>query len=98
MVKTKGRRSRAAPDDSLGGRVRKIRRGRALTQEQLAARADLSPDVISRVETGQREPQPSTIRKLADALSVEVEYLTGAPAPVAAQSMTGNVAGREQDR
>jgi transcriptional regulator with XRE-family HTH domain len=48
-----------------------------MTQIQLAERCGLSPATIVRIERNQREPQPSTLRKLADALDIDPSELTG---------------------
>jgi transcriptional regulator with XRE-family HTH domain len=50
----------------------KIRRSRGLSQRALARVADMSPSSIYEIETGRRKPNPSTLRKLAAALGVEV--------------------------
>ena len=42
-----------------------------LIQEELAARAEVQPLTISRIETDQVEPRYSTIRMLARALGVD---------------------------
>jgi DNA-binding XRE family transcriptional regulator len=52
--------------------LRRIRRMRGLSQLDLAALSGVSQYTITEVETGRREPRPSTLRKLADALEVEV--------------------------
>lgn len=46
-----------------------------MTQEELAEASGVSRSTISRLETAARAPRPSTVRKLADALGVEPEYL-----------------------
>jgi transcriptional regulator with XRE-family HTH domain len=50
----------------------KIRRSKGLSQRALARVADMSPSSIYEIETGRRKPNPSTLRKLAAALGVEV--------------------------
>ena len=67
------------PSDGFGARLREARLGRALSQAELAEKAGISSDVITKAECGHRRPQPRTIRKLADALEVDVEYLTRSP-------------------
>jgi transcriptional regulator with XRE-family HTH domain len=59
----------------IGEEVKKWRLRRAMTQIQLAEKCGLSPATIVRIERNQREPQPSTIRKLADALSIDPKEL-----------------------
>jgi transcriptional regulator with XRE-family HTH domain len=56
-------------------RLKSIRLRKALTQRELAERADLSQATIVTLETGQAEARPSTVRKLADALGVEPQAL-----------------------
>jgi transcriptional regulator with XRE-family HTH domain len=61
----------------IGEKLKKIRTRRFLTQEELAARAGVSPATIVRVERNQAEPHISTMRKLAEALDVEPTELLG---------------------
>src|SRR3712207_3783386 len=63
-----------AQEGSFGGRLRRLREAAGLTQEELASRAGLSSDAVSRLERGQRKhPYPHTVRALADALSLSEE-------------------------
>jgi transcriptional regulator with XRE-family HTH domain len=50
----------------------KIRRSKGFSQRSLAEAADMSPSSIYEIETGRRKPNPSTLKKLAAALGVEV--------------------------
>ncbi len=75
MVKTKASNPAAR---EIGARVREVREGRALTQQEVARRAGLAMDAVSRIENGYRKPRPSTLQRLAEALDVAVERLTGA--------------------
>jgi transcriptional regulator with XRE-family HTH domain len=60
----------------IGTQLRAARERALLTQRELAARADVQPLTISRIETDKVEPRYSTIRKLAKALGVDpVELL-----------------------
>ena len=52
-------------------RLRAIRERSALTQQELADLAGVGRATIVRVEAGDREPFPRTIRKLARALRVK---------------------------
>ena len=61
----------------VSSRVRTARRGRNLTQTELAAAAGVSVDTINKLEGGKTQPHPRTLRKVAAALGVEVEVLTG---------------------
>lgn len=62
--------------EHIGDRVRAVRRRRALTQAELAESAGVSVDTVVKLEGGRHEPRPATVRKLAAALNVGVEYLT----------------------
>jgi transcriptional regulator with XRE-family HTH domain len=62
----------------IGDRLRDLRKRKLLTQEQLAERSGVGIATIVRVERNQVEPWGSTIRKLAEALSVEPEELVKA--------------------
>lgn len=75
MVKTKTSDPAAR---EIGARVKEVREGRALTQQEVAKRAGLAMDAMSRIENGYRKPRPSTLQRLAAALDVAVERLTGA--------------------
>jgi HTH-type transcriptional regulator, competence development regulator len=54
-----------------GERLRRIRKGRLLTQVELSEITGVAQDSISALELGKREAHPGTIRKLAEALGVE---------------------------
>ena len=58
-----------------GVKLRGLRRGRAWSQRDLARESGVSQDTIARLETGRREAQPRTLRRLADALRVEPREL-----------------------
>ena len=59
----------------IGDRLRDLRKRSLLTQRQLADRSGVGVTTIIRIERNQVEPQGSTIRKLAVALSVAPEEL-----------------------
>jgi transcriptional regulator with XRE-family HTH domain len=46
-----------------------------LTQEELAAQADLGKNTVNRIERNLTEPHMSTLRKIAQALGVEPHEL-----------------------
>jgi transcriptional regulator with XRE-family HTH domain len=54
-----------------GMRLLRLREERALSQRDLSARAGVAPDTIGQIEREERNAQPRTIRKLAEALGVE---------------------------
>lgn len=59
----------------LALRLRETRRAMGYTQATLAARAGLAPAAISHFENGVRRPSAKNLERLADALSVSVDYL-----------------------
>jgi transcriptional regulator with XRE-family HTH domain len=60
--------------------VREIRLRRGLSQADLSAMTGVAEFTISEIESGKRaNPRPSTLRKLAQALEVEVADLYGDP-------------------
>jgi transcriptional regulator with XRE-family HTH domain len=56
----------------LGARLKEIRRARGFTQEALAEKVDLTPQYLSRLESGHQSPSVKTVAKLAEALNVEL--------------------------
>ncbi len=52
--------------------VRRIRLEKGLSQQDLADESGVGQDTISGIESGRHEPRPSTLRKLAKTLDVEV--------------------------
>lgn len=63
----------------IGDRLREVREGRGLSQKDLSASSGVHFNTVSGVEGKRQKPHPSTLRKLAAALDIEVEDLTGAP-------------------
>lgn len=55
----------------LGENVRALRRERGLTQEELAARAEMERSYVSDLERGTRNPSVRALGRLAEALGVE---------------------------
>jgi transcriptional regulator with XRE-family HTH domain len=59
-------------------RLKRLRAGRGLTQEELAARAGLSVSLVMALEQGKRgNPRLDTLLKLAAALGVTLDELAG---------------------
>jgi transcriptional regulator with XRE-family HTH domain len=61
--------------DNIGQRVKEERQFRGWSQRDLARETGVNTDTISGIETGQHEPRPSTMRKLAEGLGIEVRDL-----------------------
>ncbi len=58
-----------------GVRLRKLRRERALSQQDVERMTGISQATISDLERGKREARASTLRKLAEMLEVEPKEL-----------------------
>jgi len=73
------RARRAYPMDlSIGDRLRRLRTERGLTQEELAAAADVSVDLVKKLEQGRRETaRLASLAALANAVDVSLSELVG---------------------
>lgn len=60
---------------ALGRRLRQMRRARELSQEALAALANVHPKHLSEIERANKDPRATTVIRLADALGVPVADL-----------------------
>jgi transcriptional regulator with XRE-family HTH domain len=58
-----------------GARLRWIRQRRGLSMRELGKKAGVNPLTIGRLEKGRRPAQFETVRKLTEALEVEVDEL-----------------------
>jgi len=58
-------------------RLRELREEKGITQSQLAKNLGFSRNTISQYETGAREPDIQTIKKLCDFFGVSAGYLLG---------------------
>ena len=61
--------------DKFGKRVKEIRKGKGITQEQLAESVNIEPPNISKIECGMHFPQPDKIEKIAKVLDVDIKDL-----------------------
>jgi len=71
---------RPAEDRRRMDRLAELRERRALTLRELAEMSGVAADTINQIELGHRKPRPSTLRKLARALGVDVEEFYAEPA------------------
>lgn len=60
--------------ETIGDKLRTLRRGRKLTQQELAERMDLSRATISNYEVGRRSPHLSELRRFAEFYGVSLDY------------------------
>lgn len=61
--------------ETIAERIRLAREHRGWTQEQLAVHADVSRSTIQNLETGRRQPQRSSLGRIATALGISVDAL-----------------------
>lgn len=52
--------------------LRELRESRVMTQAEVAAKMGVDASAVNRFETGKHKPFPSTVRKYAAALGVDV--------------------------
>ncbi|MEG1508882.1 MAG: helix-turn-helix transcriptional regulator [Clostridia bacterium] len=57
--------------------LRKIRKQNTLTLQKLADKLGTSPQVLSRYERGEHQPDQATLIKLADFFNVSIDFLLG---------------------
>jgi transcriptional regulator with XRE-family HTH domain len=63
----------------FAGRLRELRTGKGLTQQELAERSGITQGLISQYESGRVKPITGNLLKLARALNCTVEDITGDP-------------------
>lgn len=68
-------RTAKASREKLGENIRKARIEQGISQEQLGFEAEISRELVSRIENGQRNLSHDTIHKIAGALNLEVQEL-----------------------
>src|SRR5262249_36325089 len=67
--------------DWFAGRLRELREGAGLTQQELAERAGLTREGVAQLETGRREPAWRTVVSLCQALGAKADDFLHPPAP-----------------
>jgi transcriptional regulator with XRE-family HTH domain len=63
----------------IGENLERLRLRAALSQIELAEKAEVTPAAVNRIERNRVEPQMRTVRKLAKALEVEPHVLIEGP-------------------
>ena len=61
--------------DAIGRRIRYVRHGKKLTQEQVAERANISANYLSRIENGTARFSLGVLIQLIKALNISADYL-----------------------
>ena len=62
---------------SLGVRLRKVRKGKKLSQKEVAKRIEINNSCISNYERDYRTPPIETLVALADLYDISTDYLLG---------------------
>ena len=62
---------------TIGERIKKARKDKEMTLQQVADIMDCSPQMISQYENNKRKPKLTTIRRIATALDVTTSELIG---------------------
>ena len=61
-------------EDNIGKKLKTLRKGRGLSQQQLAERMEISRASISNYEVGRRSPHLSELRRFADFYGVGLDF------------------------
>ncbi len=56
----------------IGKRIQELRKSKKFSQEQIAEKADISPNYLSRIECGKENPTLDMLIKLTNALDIEM--------------------------
>lgn len=60
----------------VGRAIKVIRKAQAVTQDELAIYAGISPSHLQRIETGQRQPMEDTLKLICIRLGISSEDIT----------------------
>lgn len=74
----------------LGSAIRAARVSKGLSLRGVAASADISPSLLSQVETGKTQPSVGTLYAIVNVLEVSLDELMGMPARPAEPRATGD--------
>lgn len=61
--------------NTLGERIRLLRKQQGMSQEQLALKAEMAPSFIGEIERNTKKPSIESIEKIANALEISVSEL-----------------------
>lgn len=67
------------PESEIGKNIRRIRRERGLTLDELAHKTGITKGYLSKVETSDKAPPVSTLINIAEALGLAISALFGEP-------------------
>jgi transcriptional regulator with XRE-family HTH domain len=69
---------RSKPDAALAALLKRLRKEREITQEQLAFDAGITASALSRIERGLNDPGWTTVNRIANALRIPLVELVAA--------------------
>lgn len=64
----------------IGAKIKTLRKGRRLTQEELAEKLGITRATVSNYEVGRRAPHINELKRIADFFGVGVDYFGVVPA------------------
>ena len=64
----------------IGAKIKTLRKGRKLTQQELADRLGITRATVSNYEVGRRSPHISELKRIADYFGVGVDFFGVVPA------------------
>lgn len=67
-------------NNSIGAKLKTLRKGRKLTQEQAAEKLGITRATVSNYEVGRRSPHISELKRIADFYGVGLDYFGIVPA------------------
>ena len=66
-------------ENTLGQKIRQLRKAKGLTQEQLAEKLDIDNKHLSRIEKGKHMPTYAVTKKLAEVLQFDIYNFENTP-------------------
>lgn len=91
-------------NNDVGGKIRKIRRDKELSQEWLAEKIGVTAAYISKIENGHSDPDTELLKQLAEALGVHITDFFSERAAIVREepriyfSMPGHISEAERRR
>lgn len=79
----------------MGERIKRARKEKHMTQEQLSEMCGLSPSFLGHIERGTRIPSIETLCGLCRALNVSADYLLGLADEAVIKPFTGQITEEE---
>jgi len=93
-AKSRGAESSAGPSSPLGERLRRERDRLGLSLRELARRLEVSPSLVSQIETGKIQPSVRTLYAIVSELGVSLDELFAPPS--SSQPQTAETSGAQR--